>query len=141
MRRDRRRGFSLLELMVATAILGIAVAALLGGLTDSLRAASRAADYDQVTVAARQKMEELLVQTRLPRFQTLEGRFSPTSGWKVRVTPFDVPGQPMPGVPVLDRIALEAWWMAGPTRRSFTLEGYRRSYLRPEDFAGDVLRQ
>ncbi len=140
MRRDRR-GFSLLELMVATAILGIAVAALLGGLTDSLRSASRASEYDQVTVAARQKMEELLVQTLLPRFQTIEGKFSATSGWKARVTPFDLPPQAAPGAAVLDRIALEAWWMAGSTRRSFTIEGYRRGYLLPEDFAGDVLRR
>ncbi len=140
MRRDRR-GFSLLELMVATAILGVAVAALLGGLTDSLRSANRASEYDQVTVAARQKMEELLVETRLPRFQKLEGKFSATSGWTARVTPFDLPPQPTPGMAVLDRIALEAWWMAGSARRSFTLEGYRRSYLLPQDFAGDVLRR
>lgn len=139
--RPSSRGFSLLELLVATAIMGVAVAALLGGLTDSLRAASRASEYDQITLAARRKLEDLLVESQLPRFQNIEGNFSATSGWRARVTPFDVPFQPGPGSPVFDRVTLEAWWMSGRTRRTISLEGYRRGFLYQEDFAGEVLRQ
>jgi len=137
----RRRGFSLLELLVATAILGIAVASLLGGFASSLRAQDRLRDYDTAAVRAKQQMEALLADSTLPRFATLEGRFSEASGWRARMTPFEPPRAATPGTAVLDRIELEVWWGVSASRRSITLEGYRRGFLRPEDFAGEVLRR
>ncbi|MDX2179621.1 MAG: hypothetical protein SFV18_08525 [Bryobacteraceae bacterium] len=126
---------------MATAILGIAVASLLGGFASSLRAQDRLRNYDAAATRAKQQMEALLADSTLPRFATLEGRFSEASGWRARVTPFEPPRQAAPGTPVLDRIELEAWWGVGASRRSFTLEAYRRGFLRPEDFAGEALRR
>jgi hypothetical protein len=40
---------------------------------------------------------------------------------------------PQAGDWVLDRVQLEIWWMSGATRRTFTLESYRRRKLRPQD--------
>lgn len=140
MSRPKNRGFTLIELLVATAILGIAVAALLGGLTGSIRSSVRVAEYDKITVAAKQKMEELLVDTHLPRFQTIEGKFDANSGWSARLTPWDHYPQAGAGSGVMDRLELEAWWTNGGTRRTVKLETYRRGFLQPPDFAGGVLR-
>lgn len=140
-RRSPRRGFTLIELLVATAILGIAVAALLGALSDSLRASARVSEYDKATLLAKQKMEELLVDSRFPRFQPVQGKFTETSGWSARRAPWDYARPASPGANVIDRTEVEVWWMSGSNRRSIKLEGYRRGILQPEDFAGGALRQ
>jgi len=140
-RRSLQRGFTLIELLVATAILGIAVAALLGALSDSVRASVRVSEYDKATLLAKQKMEELLVDSRFPRFQSVQGKFSETSGWSARRTPWDYSRPAGLGATVIDRTELEVWWLSGSNRRTIKLEGYRRGILQPEDFAGGTLRQ
>jgi len=137
----RRSGFSLIELLVATAVLGIAVATLLGGLSDSLRAEARSSEYDRAVITAKQKMEELLVDSRLPRFLWIESAKNAPSGWRARLTPFDVPRQPGPGYQVLDRLEVEVWWTSGTRRKSITLEGYRPGVLAEGDFENGALRQ
>ena len=134
-----RHGFTLLEVMVATTIMGIAVVTLLSALSTSVRNATRLTDYDRATLLARQKMDELLVDQKAPRNIPFEGPFNPaqsggiTGGWRARVAPFEaVPGSG-PGNWGVDRVELEIWWMNGTTRRSFSLEGFRRTILQPGD--------
>lgn len=134
-----RRGFTLLEVLVATLIMGIAVAGLLNGLANSTRNAARLTEYDRATLLAKSKMDEMLVDHDLPRNTQLSGAFDPsitggiTAGWNAMVTPFENAPGAGPGRWVVDRIQLEIWWMTGdpraPTRRAFTLEGFRRSLL------------
>ena len=124
-----QRGFTLLEVLVATLIMGIAVTGLLSGLAAASRNASRLTEYDRATLLARQKMDELLVDDAVPRGPWVEANFDPASGWRARVTPFEQAGGGGPGLWVVDRIELEVWWMSGATRRSFALEGFRRSVL------------
>ena len=136
MTRKGESGFTLLEVLVATLIMGIAVTGLLSGLAASSRTAARLTDYDRATLLARQKMDELLEDNKSPRGVPLEGVFDParaggvTAGWRARILPFEgVPGAGA-GLWVVDRIELEIWWMNGATRRGFTLEGYRRGILK-----------
>ena len=136
----RNRGFTLLEVMVATTIMAIAVVGLLSSLSASLRNAARLTDYDRSALLARRRMDELLLDRRLPRFATDEGNWDLSAtgvegGWRARITPFDAPPGAGAGVAVLDRVELEVWWTKGGFRRSFTLEGFRRGILRPEDVA------
>jgi type II secretion system protein I len=137
--RNSRRGFTLLEVLVAALIMGIAVAGVLSGLAGAARNAARLTDYDRATLAAQQKMDELLLDRDAPRNQPIEGVFDPAvaggaaMGWRASVTPYEnAPGRG-PGSPGVDRIELEVWWTQGEVRRSFSLEGFRRNVMRPGD--------
>ncbi|PYT14644.1 MAG: hypothetical protein DMG59_16650 [Acidobacteria bacterium] len=137
--RARRHGFTLLEVLVATLIMGIAISGVLSGLAAASRNAARLTDYDRATLLAREKMDELLVDDKVPRRIPLEGVFDPAfsggvpCGWRARILPFETAPGARAGMWVVDRIELEIWWMSGQTRRSFTLEGYRRGILQPGD--------
>ena len=117
------RGLTLLEVLIATVIMAIAVVGLLSSLSTSMRNAGRITDYDRATVLARTKMDELLAVARLPKFAIQEGSFDATSGWRARALPFEAALGAGPGTPAIDRVELEVWWMAGEQRRVFRLDG------------------
>jgi type II secretory pathway pseudopilin PulG len=125
--------------LVATVIMAIAVVGLLANLSTSLRTGARVTDYDKAAAVARERMNELLLDQKAPRFQPIEGRLDPTltgwkdAGWKAEIRPFDPGPQPAANAPVLDEVALEIWWNAGGQRKTYRLQGYRRGYLRPEE--------
>jgi type II secretion system protein I len=132
----KRAGFTLLEVLVATVIMGIAVAGLIAGLSQSVKNASRLTDYDRAAMLARTKMNDLLLDVNLPFDGSLEGQFDRDqsggipSGWRASLKPFDVPPNAMPGTVILQRIALELWWQpASGTRRAIQLESYRRTSI------------
>ena len=120
--RVQQRGFTLLEALVATMIMGIAVAGI---------------QADRAVILARTKMDELLVNDGLIRKAELGGPFTPAeagamnAGWRARVTPIESAPEATELNWVVDRIELEIWWMDGATRHSFSLEGYRRALLPP----------
>jgi len=138
------RGFTLLELLVATTIMGLAIAGLMSGLSNSTRNAARLRDYDRIVQLSRLRMNDLLADMRTPRNVPLEGQFAPeitgglAAGWRARVTKAESSPQPSPSDFTLDRIQLEVWWMSGDTRRNFQLEIYRRRALRSEDIEGEM---
>jgi len=137
--RNRRRGFTLIEVLVASLIMGIAVSGILSGLAAASRNASRLTAYDRATLLAREQMDQLLADPKAPRNVLLQGAFDPalvggaTAGWRARVTAFEaVPGA-SPGRWCVDRVALEIWWIDGQTTHSFSLEGFRRGILQAGD--------
>ncbi len=132
MKRSSRAGFTLLEVLVATVIMGVAVTALIVGLSQSVKNATRLADYDRAVMLARTKMSELLLDVNLPFDGSLDGGFAPdqaggvSSGWKAVLKPFDVPPNAGEGTEVLQDIALEVWWEPRTGgRRSMQLDSYR----------------
>ena len=137
----QQRGFTLLEVLVATVILAIAVTGLLSALSTSLGSAARLTDYDRAALLGRQKMDELLIANKLPKLTPFEGIWDAEvagdlkSGWRARIAPFEMPPTAGPGTPYLERVELEIWWMNGEKRRTFSLEGFRRSVITPEDRA------
>ncbi len=134
-----KRGFTLLEMIVATAIMGIAVVGLLSGISGATHNAARLRDYDRVVQLARLRMNELLLDPRLPRDTVVNGPFDPAltggldAGWQARLSTFEMPPVMAPGQMALDRIQLEVWWMSGERRRTFALDAFRSHILRPED--------
>jgi general secretion pathway protein I len=131
-KRRSQGGFTLLEILVASTIMGVAVVGMLSGISGSLRNAARLTDYDRIALVARAKMDALLVDHRLPKLIVVEGEFDPVllggakGGWRARVSPFELPPAPSPRAQAIERIQLEIWWMAGEERRSFSLEAFRR---------------
>ncbi len=129
------RGFTLLEIMVATMIMAVAVTALLSNLSVSLRTASRITDSDRATLVARAKMDELLADSRLPHNFEVQGALDPTrtgwpqAGWRAIVHPFDIPPGAGAGSPILEQVRLQVWWVTPSGRRTFDLDAYRRGTL------------
>jgi len=134
-----QRGFTLLEMLVATTIMAVAVTGLLSGIAGATRNAARVRDHDRAVQLARLRMNELLVDFRLPRDLPVGDNFDPgltgglEAGWQARLTTFELPPVMVPGQLALDRIGLEVWWNSGGQRRSLTLEAFRPRVLKPED--------
>jgi general secretion pathway protein I len=131
-----RRGFTLLEVLVATAIMAIAVTTALSALRTSLRNADRQTETARAASLARRKMSELLAQTFAPCCQVLQGDFPPAytggvaAGWSAMITPSEAAApQASPGTACIERIQLEVWWQSGAGRRTMKLEAYRRAKL------------
>jgi general secretion pathway protein I len=133
MRKRTQGGFTLLEVLIATLIMGIAVAGVLSGLSASVRNAGRLTQYDRATLLARQKMNELLVDSTAHRGVPLQGAVSPTMGWTAMIQPFEASPGTGVGQWIVDRVQLQIWWLDGPTRHEFSLEGFRRGLMQNGD--------
>ena len=128
-----RRGFSLLEMLVATALLGAVIIGLLTLVTSSLSNAMVVQEYDRAAMLGKAKMNELLVVSHLAIGQPMNGRYDEDWHWEAVVTPFEViPPVRVGGLMIL-RIQLLVSWRnaAGNRRREFV--GYRTVPIRPED--------
>jgi hypothetical protein len=126
-------------MIVATVIFAVAVVGLVSAISGAVRNAGRLTDYDRAVQLAGQRMNELLLDDRLPRGTAIEGSFDPQqsggldAGWRAMVSNFEMAPQPAPGQTAIDRIELQIWWQSGPQRRTFTVDGYRPHVLKPQD--------
>ncbi len=134
-----KNGFTLLEVLVATAIMGVAVAGLLNTISAAAHNAARLTQYDRAVLLGKSKMDELLAEPKVQRNVPMAGQFDParTGGvpcsWRATVTAFEtIPGS-APGYWDVDRIELWIDWMDGATKHSFSLEGFRRGILQDGD--------
>ena len=147
---SRTSGFTLLEALVATAVLGASVAALLGLLSVSLRNAARIEAPERAMLLGESKLNELIsagvteestgetdaLRTNpLPFDQTLAGRWDERFRWEARMTRFrPAPSaaegsspQRAPGGIVLARITLDVFWRTvdRPAERKLSFETYQ----------------
>lgn len=138
-----RQGFTLLEVLVATTLMAIAVTGLLGALRVSLANATRLTETDRAAALARRQMDELLAMRVLPKATPLQGVFPPEisggvpAGWRAVVMPFEssaMPGAvPAQGTRMLERIQLEVWWQSPGGRRTLAVEAYRGARVEAAD--------
>ncbi|MGA2038550.1 MAG: type II secretion system protein [Bryobacteraceae bacterium] len=129
----RTHGFTLLEMIVATLIMAIAVVGLLGAISGAVRNAARLRDYDRVAQLGRLRMNDILADPATPLSGTFDTDLTGglTAGWEAQIAPFEAPPAPAPGAIALDHVRLQIWWMAGSQRRTYTIEGLRRRVLTP----------
>ena len=133
----QQRGFTLLEMLVASTIMAVAIVGLFAGIGGATRNAIRLRDYDRVTQLARLRMNDFLADDAgaVP----LDGAFDPIltgglqAGWDARISTVEMPPSAAFGQPCLQRVELQVWWMAGEQKRTFTLDAYRTHILRAGD--------
>ena len=128
-----RRGFSLLEMLVATALLGAVIIGLLTLVTSSLSNAVVVREYDRAAMLGKAKMNELMMVSPLPIDQPLSGRYDEDWRWEAVVTPFEaIPPVRVGGLMIL-RIQLLISWRNAAGDRQSELIGYRSVRILPED--------
>jgi len=132
-RATARRGFTLLEMIVATAIAGAAVVGLLSLTSQALSNASHVRHYDQAAMRARTQMNRLLAMAPLPLMETLSGKFDENSGWRAAISPFYVTRSGAMGPVVIAEIDLEIWWEAAGRKRTLDFQAYSRTRPRRQD--------
>lgn len=124
-----RSGFSLLEMIVAIALLGLAVSGLISMISSSLAGAAMTREYERAAMLAKTRMNELLVMRPIPLGAPMSGAFSESSGWEATARPTLEFGSSATGSQIV-RVDLKVWWQAGSERRSIDFEGYRRVRIR-----------
>ena len=129
--RSRRAGFSLLEVIVATAVMALAVVGTLSLPTQSLSNAAQVRQYDRAAMLARSQMSALQTAFPLPFNRKLEGKFDELWSWAAIATPAEAPpgGQ---GRSLLVRIMLTVAWEDNGQDHSIEMEGFRRMRITEE---------
>lgn len=128
-----RRGFSLLELLVATALMGIAIIGLLTLITGSLSNAVIVRDYDRAAMLGRAKMNELLSVSPIEIGRPMAGPYDEGWGWEAVVTPFEAIPPVRVGGHLVLRIQVVIWWESAAGRRQAEFGGYRTIRVQRED--------
>lgn len=120
-----RRGFSLLELLVATALLGIAIVGLLTLITGSLANSVVIRDFDRAAMLGRAKMNELLTVSPIDIGRPMGGEYNESWGWEAVVTPFEAIPPARVGGHLILRVQVVIWWRNATGRRQAEFDGYR----------------
>lgn len=138
-RMGNRKGFTLIEIVVALGILGIGLTVILELFAGGLRSARMSEDYTKATWHGQTKMEEMLMTRDLTEGVT-EGTFDNQFSWKSEVKKANPPlGQDEKteaSLPVdLYQIMVTVTWPSGTGRRSLDLESLR-TYKSEEGVSG-----
>jgi type II secretion system protein I len=118
-----RAGFTLLEVLVATALLGIAVAVVLQLFSSNLRALSVSEDFVHASIKAEAKMREILDNDK-----PSETSFSEITddGYRVDVWIKDTLKERTENIDIqLFQIEVTVRWTKGTKERSFTLRSLK----------------
>jgi len=131
----RKRGFSLIEVMVASAVLGLAATALFGLFSKSLTNLRKIEDYRHYQMAGEEIMNRVLLLPSLPAGGKIEGNLKRIDGrWVVTIAPWipaDLTDQPADAVMKID---VEVLWPAQSGQRSVKLETVKASAVAYSDF-------
>lgn len=91
--RRTNRGFTLVEVLIAFAILAVALTALMQAFSQGLRSLEVAEDYATATMLARSKMAEIGPLIAVEESE-LTGEFENGWQWRVAIVPFADDGDP-----------------------------------------------
>ena len=132
MRSNSQKGFTLLEVLVATIILAVAVSALLANLSTSTSNLFKTNDIDRLTYLSKRKMDELItvqfVGGGLEGVLEQDAKNNATAGFSAQILP--VTGIGNNTGERVDRVLLQTWIVSGSRRRTMLLESFRTVKLR-----------
>jgi len=121
-------GFTLIEIVVALAILGIGLTVIIELFSGGLRLGRTSEEYTRAMGYARMKMEEIISKRNIEE-GTDEGDFDKTFRWRVDVKKIDLPPvdkNPDLKPPVyLFQVKVNILWKSGSKERSASLETYK----------------
>ena len=135
-----RGGFTLIEVVVAVAILGIALTVIIQLFAGGLRLARASKEYTRAVNYANAKMEEINSQQTLEEGIT-EGEFDETFHWRVTVNkvnllpvnlPEDKPSEVKPPIQLF-KVKMDVVWKPGSKERSASVETYRALKVQDEE--------
>ncbi len=123
------KGFTLIEVVIALAILGIGLTVIMELFSGGLRLGRVSEEYTKALNYASQKMEEFSNEKAIEEIGENEGEFDETFRWKTTVEKTDI----LPGdkgtefKPPLDlyHIRINVFWKSGSKDRSTSVESYR----------------
>jgi len=123
-----RAGFTLMEVVVSLAILGIALTVIIELFSGGLRLAKTSKEYTKAVNYARAKMEEIESQQNIEE-GTKEGEFDDIYHWRVGMKKTNIlPPEKFPDFkPPVDlfQIKVDVLWKSGSKERSTSIESYR----------------
>ncbi len=136
MRTVKKQGFTLIEVVVALAILGIGLTVVIELLSGGLRLARVSQEYSTAMNYARSKLEEVLIQPALEE-GTEEGEFDDTFRWemgveKVDILPLEKDRDFKPPVELF-QITINVNWKSGSRTRSATVKTYKTLKIEEEE--------
>lgn len=130
MRRHLRRldqkesqGFSLMEVLVAMMVLGIAFSTLFGLISGSMRNVDRLQEHEKIMRLAQMKLNELTLQMNQGVSPEISGSFDLKYRWQGRLEPLSVEAGPdmKPGYSLF-RVRLSVLWSGRGHENEFTFE-------------------
>ncbi len=132
----KEQGFTLIEVVVAVAILGIALTVIIELFAGGLRLARASKEYTKAVNYANAKMEEIASQQTLEEGIT-EGEFDETYHWrvtmnKVNLLPVEKPWEVKPPIQLF-QIKVDVLWKPGSTERSASVETYRTMKVQDDE--------
>jgi general secretion pathway protein I len=124
----RNRGFTLIEVVVALAILGVSLTVIIELFSGGLRLARTSEEYTKAMSYAQMKMEEIATQQDIEE-GIKEGEFDNTFRWKVGVKKVDI----LPVEKALEfkppvelfQIRVNILWKSGSKERSASIESFK----------------
>lgn len=121
-------GFTLIETVIALAILGIGLTVIIELFSGGLRLARTSEEYTKAMNFARMKLEEIISQQKIEE-GTDEGEYDDTYRWQVSMKKMDL--LPMekdsdfkPPVELF-QVKVDILWKSGSKERSATIESYK----------------
>ena len=133
-------GFSLLEVLVAFAILGISLGVLLQIFSTGMQATSLSEDYTYATSLAESKLAAIGVETPYQQ-GAKEGKFNGKYAWRTTILPYQAPvnenrlgegfNTSMNLPAILYQVKVEVFWTTGGKRRTVVLKTLRLASQSP----------
>ena len=133
----RDQGFTLIEVVVAMAVLGVGLVVIIELFSGGLRLERTSEEYSQAVNYARMKMEEISLQEKIEE-GTQSGQFDKFFRWETEWKRIDVlPLEKVQEFPLpieLFQLRVNVFWKSGSKERSTGVETYRA--IKREDLTG-----